>query len=38
MRAIDLCRAELAAMAGPCDLVGHSFGALVALWLALERP
>lgn len=37
-RAIDLCRAELEAMGGPCDLVGHSFGALVALWVALERP
>jgi pimeloyl-ACP methyl ester carboxylesterase len=37
-RAIDLCQVELEAMGGPCDLVGHSFGALVALWVALERP
>jgi pimeloyl-ACP methyl ester carboxylesterase len=30
--------AVLALMTGPCDLIGHSFGATVALRVALERP
>jgi lipase len=31
-------REVLAVMGGPCDLIGHSFGATVALRIALERP
>ena len=31
-------RAVLAVIDAPCDLIGHSFGATVALRIALERP
>ncbi|WP_422074954.1 alpha/beta fold hydrolase [Tranquillimonas rosea] len=36
---LDLCAGVTAdCLAGPADLVGHSFGAVVALKVALERP
>jgi len=36
--AVAMALAERLAAAGPLDLVGHSFGAVVALRLALEAP
>lgn len=35
--ALDLA-AQMAAVSGPIDLIGHSFGGTVALRIALERP
>ena len=35
---VAACIAEIEAMGGPQDLVGHSFGATVVLALAVQRP